>query len=99
VALPGDYNHNGIVDAADYTVWRDSLGRTGAGLAADGNINGVVDAGDYTVWKSHFGAHAGSGAGSSTDAAVPEPATLLMLLAGILMCVGAPSVFVSPEEY
>ena len=24
--LPGDYNQNGIVDAADYTVWRDNLG-------------------------------------------------------------------------
>jgi hypothetical protein len=31
--LAGDYNHNGIVDAADYTVWRDTLGQTGAGLA------------------------------------------------------------------
>jgi T5SS/PEP-CTERM-associated repeat protein len=89
VALPGDYNHNGIVDAADYTVWRDSLGSTGAGLAADGNINGVIDAGDYAVWKSHFGAHAGSGAGGSANAAVPEPATLLMFLAGILMPAGS----------
>jgi hypothetical protein len=83
VALPGDYNHNGIVDAADYTVWRDSLGSTGAGLAADGNINGVIDAGDYIVWKSHFGTHAGSGAGGSTTTAVPEPTTLLMLLVGM----------------
>ena len=24
--LTGDYNGNGIVDAADYTVWRDTLG-------------------------------------------------------------------------
>jgi hypothetical protein len=65
VALPfgllGDYNRNGTVDAADYTVWRDTLGRMGAGLAADGNGSGTIDAGDYDVWKLHFGEIAGSG--------------------------------------
>jgi hypothetical protein len=80
--LPGDYNHNGIVDAADYTVWRDSLGRSGAELAADGNNNGTIDAGDYDVWKMHFGAHTGSGADSGNS--VPEPGTRMLLLAGIL---------------
>jgi hypothetical protein len=29
--LPGDYNSNGVVDAADYTVWRDNLGRSAGG--------------------------------------------------------------------
>ena len=87
VALPGDYNHNGVVDAADYTVWRNSLGRTGSGLAADGNINGMIDAGDYTVWKSHFGTHAGSGADGSPNAVVPEPATFaLAMIAAALLC-------------
>jgi fibronectin-binding autotransporter adhesin len=87
VTLPGDYNHNGVVDAADYTVWRDTLGSTGAGLAADGNINGMIDAGDYTVWKSHFGTHAGSGTGGSTNAAVPEPATIaLAMISAALLC-------------
>jgi hypothetical protein len=85
--VSGDYDHNGTVDAADYTMWRDSLGQTGTGLVADGNHNNTVDAGDYTVWKSNFGAHTGSGAGASANAAVPEPASLRMLLAGTLtMC-------------
>jgi Beta-propeller repeat len=82
-ALPGDYNHNGIVDAADYTVWRDSLGRTGTLLAADGNGNGRIDAGDYETWKSNFGNHSGSGADAKI--AVPEPGALLMLAVGILV--------------
>jgi T5SS/PEP-CTERM-associated repeat protein len=80
----GDYNGNGIVDAADYTVWRDSLGSTSS-LAADGDASGVIDVGDYGVWKANFGSHAGIGAGA--HAAVPEPASLWMFLAGILaMC-------------
>ena len=45
-ALLGDYNHNGIVDAADYTVWRDSFGQSGSNLAADGDHDGVVDSAD-----------------------------------------------------
>ena len=76
-----------MVDAADYTVWRDSLGST-TNLAADGDQNGTVDAGDYGVWKMHFGQSIpGSGAGTSANTAVPEPVTLLILLTGILtMC-------------
>jgi hypothetical protein len=72
-----DYNHNGIVDAADFTVWRDTLGRTGTGLAADGNGDGIVDQIDLQFWKVRFGNHAASGA----TAVVPEPSTLL--IAGI----------------
>ena len=41
--LPGDYNFNGVVDAADYIVWRKSLGSTND-LRADGDGNGSVDA-------------------------------------------------------
>ena len=35
--LPGDYNSDHYVNAADYVVWRDSLGKTGVNLTADGN--------------------------------------------------------------
>jgi hypothetical protein len=82
--VAGDYNHNGVVDAADYTVWRDSLGQSGGGLAADGNGNGTVDAGDYTVWLTNFGNHAGSGAGVSAIAAVPEPSVTMLLFPAIV---------------
>ena len=49
--LLGDYNGDDIVDAADYTVWRDSIGST-TNIAADGNGNGVIDNGDFDVWRS-----------------------------------------------
>jgi hypothetical protein len=65
-SLPGDYNSNGIVDAADYVVWRKT----------DGSQAG------YDLWRTNFGRTAGSGAtaGSSSSAAVPEPAAILMVL-------------------
>lgn len=54
-AIPGDYNGDGCVDLADYTVWADSYGMTGEGLAADGNGDLQVDLADYTVWADHYG--------------------------------------------
>jgi beta-glucanase (GH16 family) len=78
--LVGDYNGDGVVNAADYTVWRDSLGQTGIGMAADGSGNGTVDQADYEVWKEKFGA---AGGASSSDpfgaTSVPEPATLWLV--------------------
>ncbi len=72
--LPGDYNHNGVVDAADYVVWRKGLGTS-------------YTQSDYDIWRSHFGQTAGSGGGGlgggeafATTSAVPEPASWLMLL-------------------
>ncbi|MEX2169531.1 MAG: hypothetical protein WD851_09475 [Pirellulales bacterium] len=79
VPLTGDYNGDGVVDAADYTVWRDHRGSNYA--AADGNGNGTVDTGDYTVWKANFSDAQGSAS------AVPEPALgpVLFLLAVTLV--------------
>jgi hypothetical protein len=55
VLIPGDYNGDGCVDLADYTVWADHYGQTGSGIAGDGNNDGVVDLADYTVWADHYG--------------------------------------------
>lgn len=89
--LPGDYNHNGVVDAGDYVVWRKTLGQTGSGLNADGDNNGVVNGDDYAVWRANFGVGSGS-ASVLASAAVPEPAALALIgLLGVsvLACRGA----------
>jgi hypothetical protein len=87
----GDYNRNGVVDAADYTVWRNTRGQTGVALAADGNANQQIDIGDFAVWKSHYGETVGTGgslARSTTaeppvpTAAVPEPASAALICFG-----------------
>ncbi|MEN1678963.1 MAG: CARDB domain-containing protein [Planctomycetota bacterium] len=52
---PGDFNGDGTIDIADFTVWRDALGQTGANLAADANYDLVVDVKDYQLWKENFG--------------------------------------------
>ena len=46
---PGDYNKNGVVDAADYVLWRKG------DLAADSNGDTVVDQTDYDFWRANFG--------------------------------------------
>lgn len=75
--LPGDFNDDGIVDAADYTVWRDGLGTTYTNA-------------DYDTWRAHFGQSINSSASGATDrhGAVPEPASiaLLMLASTMIYC-------------
>jgi hypothetical protein len=75
--LPGDYNHDGSVDAADYVVWRKT----------DGSQAG------YNAWRANFGTTRGPGSGSALpsaeplSAAVPEPGALtIMILATVGWC-------------
>jgi hypothetical protein len=74
--LDGDYNNDLEVNAADYTIWRNTLGDD-MDLRADGDGDGVVDRDDFIVWKWTYGNTAGSGA-ISQNGAVPEPSTALL---------------------
>jgi glucose/arabinose dehydrogenase len=80
--LPGDYNANGSVDAADYIVWRDTLGRSEGPLAADGSgpngeRDGVVDQWDYEFWRSNFGAAIDDPVGQASSV-IPEPTAAML---------------------
>ena len=81
--VPGDYNGNGVVDAADYTVWRDNLG--GSSLPNEGASFGDVDQEDYDFWVLHFGeTSAGEGGGAfAPAAAVPEPSALWLAMVAL----------------
>jgi glucose/arabinose dehydrogenase len=73
--LAGDYNDDGTVNAADYTVWRDHLGATFQ-LANEvaGVTPGLVTSEDFTAWKTRFGDTLEGGSGALAMS-VPEPAT------------------------
>ena len=78
--VDGDYNNNGTVDAADYTVWRNHLNQNFQ-LQNEGGITpGVVNAADYAFWKSQFGTHSGSGGSSPVSGGVPEPTAWILAL-------------------
>ena len=65
ILIPGDFNGDDIVDAADYTMWRDGFGST-------------YDMDDYDNWMANFGDIQGAGA-TAGNVAVPEPTPLLLL--------------------
>jgi hypothetical protein len=80
---PGDYNADGDVNTADYTLWRSTFGSSNR-LTADGNGNGVIDAGDYVIWRKNFDLAGGTAAAI----AVPEPNTagFVILLTLAMLC-------------
>jgi hypothetical protein len=84
IPIPGDYNNNGTVDAADNVLWRN-----GGPLANEVDNPGTINAQDYTEWRSRFGNSSGSGSGAtgsaSANSVVPEPATTGLALVGLLV--------------
>jgi hypothetical protein len=76
----GDFNSDGVVDAADYTVFRDNQGANGAANPADANGDAIVSPADYSVWAANYGA-------SGLSIAIPEPAAWLMAVVASLLVV------------
>jgi hypothetical protein len=78
--MPGDFDGDRDVDAADYDAWLRGFGAHGA-MLADGNGDQVVDAADYVIWRKNAAV-----GGGSVIAAVPEPhaAYLLSVLSLLL---------------
>lgn len=81
VINPGDFNDNGQVDAADYVVWRKSVGSVVArGFEADGDGDGTIDSGDYSVWRAKLDTNYSAGRDSLTaGTSVPEPSSVFLL--------------------
>ncbi|MGI9456780.1 MAG: PEP-CTERM sorting domain-containing protein, partial [Aeoliella sp.] len=74
-----DWNHDGVVDAVDYAIWRAGFGTTDAAHTdGDGNNDGLVDAADYAIWRDSLGNGATA---TALGTAVPEPTSGMLLLA------------------
>jgi hypothetical protein len=76
--IPGDANRDGVVSDADYTIWADNYGQTGANWdMGDFNGSGSITEADYTIWADNYGSVAPTG--------VPEPFTVAILGVGALL--------------
>lgn len=80
--LLGDYNNDGVTDAADYTVWRDRNGDT-TSLVNDQTLGGVSEV-DYLWWERGYG----SSVASTQSLSVPEPIGLAIGLFGAALLLG-----------
>jgi hypothetical protein len=80
--VDGDYNNNGIVDAADYTVWRDNLGAP-AGTLVNDPVGGVIGASQYQAWRAKYGSRRGL-PNTTAILGVPEPTTLSGILLALM---------------
>jgi hypothetical protein len=85
--LPGDYNGDDKVDAADYVAWRNTVGQNvNPGTGADGNGDGTISIVDHDVWRAKFGDS--RPAGGSSNPAVPEPTSAVLFLIGASFLMG-----------
>ena len=85
--LAGDYNQDHVVDAADYTVWRNNLGAA-AGTLPNDIDGGVIGEAQYARWKANFGATGGAGSlnglAGASPSQVPEPGAGVLALLGVV---------------
>jgi hypothetical protein len=83
-APTGDYNGDLVVNAADYTVWRNTLGQAVSfdGAGADGDGDRMIDYDDFLFWRDRYGdVVGGAGASQGALAQLPEPASAVVALA------------------
>ncbi len=80
--MPGDFNQDGMVDAADYTLWQDNWGLDIAALGGNASPGPVVSNADYTLWQQFFQTLETENLGAHS---VPEPNSLLTALTGLLL--------------
>jgi hypothetical protein len=81
VGLIGDFNNDGVVDAADYVVWRNA---SPTATLSNDRTPGVVDASDYADWRTNFGKSSPANGTALGSNPVPEPADILLLFIAIM---------------
>jgi autotransporter-associated beta strand protein len=78
--LAGDFNNDGIVNAADYVVWRKNVGQPSQTLPND-TTGVIVGQAQYNLWRSNFGNTVPAPGTGAVEIAgmVPEPSSLALL--------------------
>ncbi len=76
--LSGDFNHDGMIDAADYVVWRKNAG-------------GIYTQNDVNIWRADFGQTVASGSApagvENANVTVPEPTTQTTVVVAMMLMV------------
>ena len=83
LASRGDYNADGVVDAADLSIWRSSVGSSTM-LDADGSADLVINGADYAAWRNDLS----TASTATAQAAVPEPAVGHWIMASLVVRLG-----------
>jgi hypothetical protein len=97
--LAGDYNENGVVDAADYALFRKYRG-TSQPLAND-PIGGIIDHRQYDQWRANFGQTlppTGSGSGSAAPSLLSMPSALPQQTVTTTVTPQSSILFVTPSQ-
>jgi hypothetical protein len=81
--VTGDYNGNDVVDAADYTLFRDNLG-SDSSVLQNNDIPGTITSDHYDQWKDRFG---NSATASRAGTPIPEPMSLSLLFSGLILAI------------
>ncbi|MBA3484633.1 MAG: hypothetical protein H0T51_22745 [Pirellulales bacterium] len=83
---PADFDNDGDVDGLDLAEWKMGFGTTGTAVKGDGDADADmdVDGADFLVWQQELGS-----SGASAIAAIPEPATSLLVALAIAACSAA----------
>ncbi len=80
IPLPGDYNNDHVVNAADYVLWRDNVGTNNVLL--NDAIGGMIDDDQYNQWRANFGNSIATGGIGAV--LVPEPSALPLVFAAVV---------------
>ena len=73
IPIAGDFNNDGVVNAADLAVWK------------TGFANGSMTGADFLEWQRNYG----TGSATTAAAAVPEPAAIGLCMIGAVALAGA----------
>ena len=81
IGLPGDLNHDGVVNGLDLSVVATNWLKMGSDVPGDANHDGVVNGLDFSLIASNWDASLSSGSNSSAMQ-VPEPSTVGLIIIG-----------------